>query len=80
MLSNDTFWAGMTMTCRSESMNTYLDGYVHSNTMLNEFVVQYDKSVHAWQEDEEKEEIQTINTTPNLSVTHSIEKVRFQEV
>lgn len=30
---------GMTMTCRSESMNTYLDGYVHSNTMLNEFVV-----------------------------------------
>lgn len=41
---NDIFWAGMTTT-RSESMNAYFNGYVHSNTMLDEFVVQYDKAL-----------------------------------
>lgn len=44
---NDIFWAGMTTTGRSESMNAFFDGYVHSNTMLNEFVTQYDKAARA---------------------------------
>lgn len=49
----------MTTTGRRESMNTYFDGYVQSNTMLNEFVVQYDKITHARLEAKEKEDFQT---------------------
>ncbi|CAA2963280.1 Hypothetical predicted protein [Olea europaea subsp. europaea] len=29
-----TFWAGMSTTQRSESMNAFFDGYVHSKTSL----------------------------------------------
>lgn len=73
MYLNDTFWAGITTISRSESMKAYFDGYVHSNTMLNEFVVHYDKAVHAWREAEEKEDFVTMNTTVTLSGTHPIE-------
>lgn len=30
---------------RSESINSFFDGYVNSNTLLNEFVSQYDKAI-----------------------------------
>jgi hypothetical protein len=33
------FWAGMSTTQRSESMNTFFDGYVNSKTTLRQFVV-----------------------------------------
>ncbi|KAF5454271.1 hypothetical protein F2P56_023948, partial [Juglans regia] len=32
------FWAGMSTTQRSESMNAFFDGYVHAKTNLKEFV------------------------------------------
>ncbi|KAF8389052.1 hypothetical protein HHK36_025737 [Tetracentron sinense] len=38
----DTFFAGMSTTQRSESMNSFFDGYVHAKTSLKEFVDQYD--------------------------------------
>ncbi|KAI8564207.1 hypothetical protein RHMOL_Rhmol03G0164200 [Rhododendron molle] len=41
----DTFWAGMSTTQRSESMNAFFDGYVHSNTSLKEFVEQYENAL-----------------------------------
>lgn len=44
----------MTSTGRSESMNAFFDGYVHSNTMLNKFLTQYDKTVRAPQQAQEK--------------------------
>lgn len=53
---NDTFWAGMTAKGRNESMTAYIDGYVHSNTMLNGFVVQYDKSIRARRDAKERED------------------------
>lgn len=59
---NDIFWEAMTTTGRSESMSAYFDGYVHSNTMLNEFMVQHDKIVLARLKAEEKEDFQTMNT------------------
>jgi hypothetical protein len=40
----DTFWAGMNTTQRSESMNAFFDGYVHSRTTLKEFVDEYDNA------------------------------------
>lgn len=36
-------------------MNAYFEGYVHSNTTLNEFVVQYDKAVYTQRDAKEKE-------------------------
>lgn len=51
----------MISTGRSESCNAYFDEYAHSNTMLTDLVVQYDKAlVH--REAEEKEDFQTMNT------------------
>lgn len=56
---NDIFWADMTTTRRSESMNAYFYGYIHSNTILIEFVVQYDKAVATRSVTEEREDFQT---------------------
>ncbi|XP_045810181.1 protein FAR1-RELATED SEQUENCE 4-like [Trifolium pratense] len=41
----DTFWAGMSTTQRSESMNSFFDGYVNSKTTLKQFVEQYDNAL-----------------------------------
>ncbi|GFY96076.1 hypothetical protein Acr_11g0003820 [Actinidia rufa] len=50
----DTFWAGMSTTQRSESMNAFFDGYVHSNTSLKEFVEQYDNALRKKVQQEEE--------------------------
>ncbi|CAH9079516.1 unnamed protein product, partial [Cuscuta europaea] len=39
------FWAGMSTTQRSESMNAFFDGYVHSKTSLKRFVDQYGRAL-----------------------------------
>jgi zinc finger SWIM domain-containing protein 3 len=41
----DTFWARMSTTQRSESMNSFFDGYVNSKTTLKQFVEQYDNAL-----------------------------------
>jgi hypothetical protein len=41
----DVFWGGMTTTQRSESMNIFFYGYVHSSTILKEFVDQYSSAL-----------------------------------
>lgn len=41
--------------------NVYVIGYVNFNILLNEFVVQCDKVVHARGKAEEKEDVQTMN-------------------
>ncbi|XP_022883719.1 protein FAR1-RELATED SEQUENCE 1-like [Olea europaea var. sylvestris] len=40
-----TFWAGMSTTQRSESVNAFFDGYVHSKTSLKQFVEQYERAL-----------------------------------
>ncbi|XP_022877014.1 protein FAR1-RELATED SEQUENCE 5-like [Olea europaea var. sylvestris] len=40
-----TFWAGMSTTQKSESMNAFFDGYVHSKTSLKQFVQQYERAL-----------------------------------
>ncbi|XP_022841930.1 protein FAR1-RELATED SEQUENCE 5-like [Olea europaea var. sylvestris] len=40
-----TFWASMSTTQRSESMNAFFDGYVHSKTSLKQFVKQYERAL-----------------------------------
>ncbi|XP_077215679.1 protein FAR1-RELATED SEQUENCE 5-like [Tasmannia lanceolata] len=41
----DIFTAGMTSSSRSESINSFFDGFVNQSTTLQEFVVQYDKAL-----------------------------------
>ncbi|XP_042965675.1 protein FAR-RED IMPAIRED RESPONSE 1-like isoform X2 [Carya illinoinensis] len=41
----DVFWAGMSTTQQSESMDVFFDGYVHSGTTLKEFVDQFDNAL-----------------------------------
>lgn len=69
----DTFFAGMTTSGRSESIHSYFDGFVNSNTMLNEFVIQYDKAVRARRVAEEDEDFKTLNSKAVLSSVHPIE-------
>ncbi|XP_022859242.1 protein FAR-RED IMPAIRED RESPONSE 1-like [Olea europaea var. sylvestris] len=40
-----TFWAGMSTTHQSESMNAFFDVYVHSKTSLKQFVEQYKRAL-----------------------------------
>ncbi|CAI9300285.1 unnamed protein product [Lactuca saligna] len=69
----DIFLAGMSITGRSESINSFFDGFVNSSTMLNEFVVQYDKAVVSRRAAEEDEDFKTMNSRPVLSSVHPIE-------
>ncbi|XP_061373449.1 protein FAR1-RELATED SEQUENCE 5-like [Gastrolobium bilobum] len=69
----DTFFAGMTTSGRSESINSFFDGYVNSNTMLNDFVIQYDKAIKSRRDAEEDEDFKTINTKAILETAHPIE-------
>ncbi|KAI3721972.1 hypothetical protein L2E82_32993 [Cichorium intybus] len=69
----DTFFAGMTTSGRSESIHSFFDGYVNSRTMLNEFVLQYDKAVESRRAAEEDEDFKTMNSRAVLSSVHPIE-------
>ncbi|KAJ0863281.1 putative transcription factor FAR family [Helianthus annuus] len=69
----DCFFAGMTSSGRSESIHSFFDGHVNSKTMLNEFVVQYDKAVEARRAAEEDEDFKTMNSKPVLSSVNLIE-------
>jgi hypothetical protein len=55
------FWAGMTTTQRSESMNAFFDGYVHSSTSLKEFVDQYDNALRSKVEKENLADFSSFN-------------------
>nr|GFA00797.1 hypothetical protein [Tanacetum cinerariifolium] len=69
----DGFFAGMTTSGRSESIHSFFDGFVNSNTMLNEFVIQYDKAVNSRRAAEEDEDFKTMNSRVILSSVHPIE-------
>ncbi|XP_028057631.1 protein FAR1-RELATED SEQUENCE 5-like [Camellia sinensis] len=44
----DVFWASMSTTQRSESMNAFFNGYVNSKTTLKQFVDQYDNALRTY--------------------------------
>ena len=62
----DKFFAGMTSSQRSESMNSFFDGFVHSQTPLANFVRQYDRALQSRRFDEEQEDFKTLNSKPVL--------------
>ncbi|GJX85341.1 FAR1-related sequence 5-like protein [Tanacetum coccineum] len=70
----DTFFAGMT-SGRSESIHSFFDGFVNAKTMLNEFVVQYDKAASSRRSAEKDQDFRTLNSKPTLYSNHPIEEM-----
>ncbi|XP_042962576.1 protein FAR1-RELATED SEQUENCE 5-like [Carya illinoinensis] len=64
---------------RSESMNAFFDGYVHSRTNLKEFVDQFDNALKKKIENENLADFQSFNVTIPCISRSPIEK-RFQEL
>ncbi|XP_042962559.1 protein FAR1-RELATED SEQUENCE 5-like [Carya illinoinensis] len=73
------FWAGMSTTQRSESMNAFFDGYVHAKTNLKEFVDQYDNALRKKIENEISADFHSFSVTIPCISRSPIEK-RFQEL
>ncbi|XP_042954536.1 protein FAR1-RELATED SEQUENCE 5-like [Carya illinoinensis] len=71
------FWAGMSTTQCSESMNAFFDGYVHSKTNLKEFVDQFDSALKKKIENETQAEFQSFSGTIPCVSRFPIEK-KFQ--
>ncbi|KAI8539107.1 hypothetical protein RHMOL_Rhmol09G0155300 [Rhododendron molle] len=76
---NDVFWAGMSSTQRSENINAYFDGYVHSKTTLKQFVGQYENALGNKVESENQADVKNWNTFIPLMTEDELEK-QFQRV
>nr|XP_017227596.1 PREDICTED: protein FAR1-RELATED SEQUENCE 5-like [Daucus carota subsp. sativus] len=74
----DCFWAGMSTTQRSESMNAFFDGYVNAKTSLREFVEKYDNALKDKVEKEVNADTRSLSTTIPCVTPHAMEK-QFQE-
>lgn len=86
----DTFFAEMSITQRSDSMNSYFDGYVNASTNLSQFFKLYEKALESRNEKEVKADYDTMNTSAALKTPSPMEKqaselytrklfMRFQE-
>ncbi|KAG2699563.1 hypothetical protein I3760_07G197500 [Carya illinoinensis] len=73
------FWTGMSTTQRSESMNAFFDGFVHSGTTLKEFVDQFNNALRKKVEVETTADFNSANQTIPCSSAFRIEK-QFQAV
>ncbi|KAK7382127.1 hypothetical protein VNO80_00841 [Phaseolus coccineus] len=56
------FWAGMSTTQRSKSMNAFFDGYINSTTTLQQFLHQYDNALQHKAEKEYEADFASLNT------------------
>ncbi|KAK9667087.1 hypothetical protein RND81_14G231900 [Saponaria officinalis] len=70
----DTFFAEMSSAHRSDSMNSYFDGYVNASTSLNQFFNLYEKGLESRNEKEVKADFETMNTPPVLRTPSPMEK------
>ncbi|XP_021714089.1 protein FAR1-RELATED SEQUENCE 5-like [Chenopodium quinoa] len=86
----DAFFAEMSVTQRSDSMNSYFDGYVNASTNLSQFFKLYEKALESRNEKEVRADFETISTPPALKTPSPMEKqvsglytrkvfMRFQE-
>ena len=71
------FWAGMSTTQRSESMNAFFDGYINSMTCLQQFVHQYDNALQHKAELECEADFASLNKVIPCSSQSAIER-QFQ--
>ncbi|XP_068483329.1 protein FAR1-RELATED SEQUENCE 6-like [Phaseolus vulgaris] len=71
------FWAGMSTTQRSESMNAFFDGYINSSTSLQQFVQQYENALQHKAELECEADFASLNTIIPCTSLSGIER-QFQ--
>jgi len=57
--NRSTFFAGMNTTQRSESINAFFDSFVNSSTILQDFVVKFDKAVDSRYEKQKREDFES---------------------
>ncbi|CAL5426590.1 unnamed protein product [Camellia sinensis] len=70
----DIFWAAMSTTQQSESMNVFFDGYVNSKTTLKQFVEQYDNALRSKVEKETKADFKSRNQLYDCLTVYHFEK------
>ncbi|XP_042980173.1 protein FAR1-RELATED SEQUENCE 5-like [Carya illinoinensis] len=75
----NTFWAGTSTTQRSEGMNAFFDEYVHSRTILKQFVDQYDSTLSRKAENEAIADFNSFNTEIPCIFHYPIEN-QFQKI
>ncbi|KAI8549703.1 hypothetical protein RHMOL_Rhmol06G0045800 [Rhododendron molle] len=73
----DVFWAGMSSTQRSESMNHYFDDYINSKTTLKQFVEQYENTLAKKVDNEKNEDMKSSQSYIPCIVEDELEK-QFQ--
>ncbi|XP_020262716.1 protein FAR1-RELATED SEQUENCE 5-like [Asparagus officinalis] len=67
------FWAGMSTTQRSESMNAFFDGYVNSKTSLKQFVEQYENALRSKTEKEMQADAESFSKVKATTTTYDME-------
>lgn len=73
----DTFWAGMSCTHKSESINAFFDGYVNSCTTPNQFLEQYGNAIRDMVEKENNADCKSFQEVVPCITHYDIEK-QFQ--
>ncbi|XP_052195759.1 protein FAR1-RELATED SEQUENCE 5-like [Diospyros lotus] len=73
------FWAGISTTKRSECMNAFFDGYVHSKTSLKQFVEQYERALRCKIENEFQADVKSFSQVVPCVSKYAMEK-QFQKV
>lgn len=68
-----TFCAGMSTTQRSVSMNTFFKDYVRSNTVVGDFVYQYEEALNACYLKEKEKDVKTKTSMPSLKTCYKME-------
>ncbi|KAL0909980.1 hypothetical protein M5K25_020899 [Dendrobium thyrsiflorum] len=57
----DTFWAGLSITQRNESLTAFFDGYVDAKTSLKQFVGKYELALQSKYEKEAQADFETFH-------------------
>jgi len=73
----NNFWADMSTTQLSESMNGFFDGFINSTTTLQQFVIQYDNAIRQKAEKECEADFASFNTSIPCG-SHSLIERQFQ--
>ncbi|KAL2475040.1 Protein FAR1-RELATED SEQUENCE [Abeliophyllum distichum] len=73
-----SFWARMSTTQRSEGINAFFDGYVHSKTSLKQFVEQYERAMKSKVEKEFHADFKSFSQIVPCATKYEMEK-QFQE-
>ncbi|XP_077223375.1 protein FAR1-RELATED SEQUENCE 5-like [Tasmannia lanceolata] len=69
-----TFTAGMKSSQRSESMNSFFDGYVNSNTSLREFLNAYERALFQRRKTEAEEDSKSKYSIPKMQTNSPLEE------